>query len=880
MASEQDRLKENASDPAEPWYDWGTYVSERQWGTVREDYGASGDSWNYLPHDHARSRAYRWGEDGLLGWSDRRGRLNFALALWNGKDPILKERLFGLTNSEGNHGEDVKELYYFIDGVPTASYMKGLYKYPISEYPYDGLVHHGRTKTDRELELVDTGIFDHGYYDVLIEYAKQDARSVAIRITVINQSNAAQELTLIPQLWFRNTWSWKPDGAHPSIWLGAAGELRTTHPELGEHTLLHEGPARGVFTRNNTNEERIFNSPNTSPYVKDAFHRFVVDGATDAVDPSSKGTKAGLIYQIKLAPHASKTIHLLLTPDLKAKLDIKKLDALFETRINEANEFYAAISPGLTAEVANVQRQAFAGLVWSKQVYHYDVNLWLKGDPLQPPPPESREHGRNSRWHHVRPDNVMSMPDTWEYPWFAAWDLAFHAVTFALIDPQFAKSQMILLEREWMMHPNGQIPAYEWAFDDVNPPVHAWAAWRIYTIERRITGKGDIDFLERMFDKLLLNFTWWVNRKDVFGDNVFEGGFLGLDNIGIFDRNKVLEDGMTLEQSDGTSWMAFFCLQMLTIALELASEDAPYIDLATKFFQHFLYIARAMNSMARGIDSLWDEEDGFFYDCIHRGDGSREYVKVRSAVGIIPLFAVMVVERDLLEQFPEFLDQMDWFLRNKPELMDFVASVTASGQNDRRLLSIISRTQLQRVLARVLDTKEFLSDFGIRALSRIYKDQPYTLQINGVTDSIDYEPAESTTGDFGGNSNWRGPIWMPLNYLLIESLQQYDYYYGSEFTIEIPTGSGEFVTLDVVAAELENRLLKIFLPDAAGQRPIHDGLPAYGQGKPWGDLVLFYEYFSGDTGRGVGASHQTGWTSLIAKIINQLYVTAYSNLVD
>ena len=878
MGSERERLAENAADPNEPWYDWGTYVSERQWGSVREDYSATGAAWDYFPHDDARSRTYRWGEDGLLGWCDKSGLLNFCVALWNGNDPILKERLFGLTNSEGNHGEDVKELYYFLEGLPSAAYMKGLYKYPVEAFPYDRLVHHGRTKLDPELELVDTGVMDGGYFDVLVEYAKPDPRSVAIRLTVTNQSQNPAAIKLLPHLWFRNTWSWAPNQPKPEIMLEAPAILRAEHARLGELFLMHEGPAKALFTENETNTERLYQSPNAQPYVKDAFHRFVIESDKTAVNPSEKGTKAALLYSLSLAPGESKTVHLLLTPQRMDKFEVASMDELFQTRIKEADEFYETTSPNLPQEVALVQRQALAGLIWSKQFYHYDVETWLDGDPSMPPPPPIRLKGRNVRWQHVRTAEIMSMPDTWEYPWFAAWDLAFHTVSFALIDPQFAKSQLILLEREWMMHPDGQLPAYEWAFDDVNPPVHAWAAYRVYTIERRMFGKGDVQFLERVFHKLLLNFTWWVNRKDAFGDNVFEGGFLGLDNIGIFDRNKPLTPGLTLEQSDGTSWMAFFCLQMLTVALELAMNDDTYEDVASKFFEHFLTIAKAMNSMGEENKSLWDEEDGFFYDTLHNAEGYRQYIKVRSAVGIIPLFAVSVAEREVLEKFPDFARRLNWFLEHKPELTQYVASLLEGGMNDRRLMSVVTKAQLARVLERVLDPNEFLSDFGVRALSKTYADHPYSLQVDGMTATIDYEPTESTTGDFGGNSNWRGPIWMPLNYLLIESLQQYAYYYGSELTVEFPKGSGEYVTLDVVAAELENRLMSIFLPDKDGNRPVHAGYPLYCQGNPWADLILFYEYFGGDNGRGVGASHQTGWTSLIAKIIDQLYVTAYSDL--
>ncbi len=882
MASEKERIAENCSDPHHCWYDWGTYLSERQWGSVREDYSATGAAWEYLPHDHARSRTYRWGEDGLFGWCDRLGKLNFSIALWNGKDPILKERLFGLTNSEGNHGEDVKELYYFLDGVPTAAYMKALYKYPIEAYPYDDLVAENkrRTKADREYELLDTGVFDAGYFDIQVEYAKPDRDAVYIRITVTNQSQAKAELTLLPQLWFMNTWDWKAGNAHPVMTALADGHVHCSHPDFGDmYWACQDGPSV-IFTENETNKERLFGSPNDTPYVKDAFHRFIVNGETHAVNPAKSGTKAGAIYKLSLKAGESQKVHLKLSTKDDIPINLAVVEALFEARIKEADEFYEALSPNLPPDIALIQRQAFAGMLWSKQFYHYDVETWLTGDPLQPTPPLEHQHGRNSHWRHVHTAEILSMPDTWEYPWFAAWDLAFHTVTFALIDPEFAKSQLILLNREWLMHPNGQIPAYEWSFDDVNPPVHAWAAWRTYTIERKATGKGDIQFLERIFHKLLLNFTWWVNRKDNFGDNVFEGGFLGLDNIGMIDRNQVLADGLTLEQSDGTSWMAIFSLQMLTIALELADHDPAYEDVASKFFEHFLYIAKAMNDMGPEGMSLWDDEDGFFYDALHRTDGSREYVKVRSAVGIIPLFAVAVAERDALQKFPGFLRRMNWFLEHRPDLTKYVASLVESGQENRRLMSIVSKEQLGRILQRVLDPNEFLSDYGIRALSKCYGPDPYSLKVGNMSATIDYEPCESTTGAFGGNSNWRGPIWMPINYLLIEALQLYDHYYGKEFTVEMPCGSGNWVTLDVVAAELENRLLRIFTQDKTGNRPVHENQPLYAKNGPWANQVLFYEYFCGDSGRGVGASHQTGWTGLIAKIINQLYVTAYSDLME
>jgi hypothetical protein len=873
---EHQRMEE--CGPESPWRRWGTYLSERQWGTVREDYSPDGSAWDYFPHDHARSRAYRWGEDGLLGWCDDKGLLNFAIGLWNGKDPILKERLFGLTNSEGNHGEDVKELYYFLAGLPTATYMKARYDYPIAAYPYDDLVDENkrRTKTEPEYELLDTGAMDGGAFEVVVEYAKFDPLTTAIRITVTNASDKEAELSLLGQLWFRNRWTWGPSHK-PNIALTPLGSLHATHEDLGNYYLIGDHEAKPLFTENETNFERLFGSENHSPHVKDAFHRYVVNGEEDAVNPAMQGTKAALLYQMKLAPRLTRTFYLLLTPDERRALVCGEIEQLFEQRIAEAHAFYENLANGMPSEVHNVMRQAFAGLLWSKQFYRYNVENWLDGDPLPPLPPDERRNGRNSRWKNVDMSEVMSMPDTWEYPWFAAWDLAFHTVSFALVDPEFAKSQLLLLTREWTMHPNAQIPAYEWAFGDVNPPVHAWAAWRVYTIERRLRGKGDRLFLERIFHKLMLNFTWWVNRKDYQGNNVFEGGFLGLDNIGIFDRDMTLTGGLTLEQSDGTSWMAFFSLSMLTISLELAEEDPAYEDIAIKFFEHFIYIARAMTQIGEENLSLWDEDDGFFYDVLHNESGYRQYLKVRTAVGIIPLFAVTTLDHDQLMRFPEFYKRMKWFLEHKPDLIANVASLVKAGMEQRRLLSIVNKDQLSRILERLLDPAEFLSDFGIRALSKAHST-PVTYTIDGTPYTIDYEPGESTTGSFGGNSNWRGPIWFPINYLLIEALQNFDYYYGNEVSVELPKGSGEYVQLNVVAAELESRLVKIFLPDANGDRPVHNGHAYYRKGAPGQDLLLFYEYFHGDSGRGVGASHQTGWTALIAKIINQRFVTAYSDL--
>lgn len=866
--SEADRL----ADPK--WRTWGPYLSERQWGTVREDYSPDGTAWDYLPHDMARSRAYRWGEDGILGISDDRQVLCFSVAMWNHKDPILKERLFGLTNEEGNHGEDVKELYFYLDSTPSHSYMKGLYKYPQAAYPYQELIETNKSRGQLlgEYEIWHTQAFaEQRYFDILVEYAKEGPEDIAIRITVTNHGTDTAPLSLLPQTWYRNRWAWHP--RHPKQTLRSLGDsmVEIPHERIGTYYFSAEGSPQMLFTENETNMERLFGVANHSPFVKDAFHRYIVGGEHGAVNPSHSGSKCGALYEWVLQPGESKTVHLRLGKQ-KSAVDASALTQLFTQRQQEADQFYSSLNPGIGADALSIQRQAFAGLLWSKQYYHYNMHWWLDGDPLQPSPPPGRRRGRNHSWRQFDAAEVLSMPDKWEYPWFAAWDLAFHMIPFALIDPAFAKAQLTLLTREWYMHPNGQIPAYEWNFSDVNPPVHAWAAWRVYTIERRITGKADRGFLVRMFHKLLLNFTWWVNRKDSEGNNVFEGGFLGLDNIGVFDRNVMLPDGTKLEQSDGTSWMGMFCLNMLTIALELAIDDPAYEDVATKFLEHFFFIAEAMNNVGDMSLELWDEEDGFYYDLLRHGDMTGEHLKVRSWVGLIPIFAVTTLDADVMDRYPGFQARLDWFLKNKPDCMKNIASVMDVGMGQRRLLSLIPPERLRRVLRRVLDESEFYSPYGVRAISKFHHEHPYQIMLGGEMHEISYQPAESLSTLFGGNSNWRGPIWFPLNYLLIESLQNLDYYYGPDFMVECPSGSGYQKSLAQVASDLEMRLLSIFQASKDGERPCHQGIPAelLGGDQP---AVLFNEYFDGDTGRGLGASHQTGWTGLIAKIIQQALFT-------
>jgi hypothetical protein len=872
------RLEEALTRQAH-WRRWGPYLSDRQWGTVREDYSAHGDAWDYFSHDRARSRAYRWGEDGLLGISDNHQRLCFAIALWNGEDAILKERLFGLTGNEGNHGEDVKEYYFYLDNTPTHSYMKALYKYPHSAFPYAQLIEENRRR-DRhqpEFELLDTGVFDQNrYFDVFVEYAKRSPDDILIQITVINRGAEAKTLRLLPTLWFRNTWAWNGDaGNKPCLKATQSGDhvniISASDSTLGERWLYAQGDAELLFTENETNRERIFGIPNRFPYVKDSINEYVVEGRKDAVNPDQTGTKAAVHYVLTLAPGESRTIQLRLsdTSNLITPFG-SDFNIAFATRKQEADKFYQHITPfPLSEDVRNVQRQAFAGMLWCKQYYHYIVEDWLKGDVATPMPPTERKRGRNHEWFHLYTDDILSMCDKWEYPWFAAWDLAFHCITFAIIDPDFAKYQLDVLTREWFMHPNGQIPAYEWAFGDVNPPVHAWATWRVYKIEQKITGKSDRQFLERVFQKLMLNFTWWVNRKDVEGKNVFQGGFLGLDNIGVFDRSATLPTGGHIDQSDGTSWMGMYCLNMLTIALELAKTNPVYEDIATKFFEHYLYIADAMNHIGDGEASLWNEADGFYYDVLHLPDDSQIEMKVRSMVGLIPLFAVETLEPETLKQLPNFKKRLEWFIQNRPDLRSNVACMETKGVGARRLLAIASPDKLKRILQKMLDESEFFGDYGIRAVSRYHADHPYIFYANGMECRVDYAPAESTSGLFGGNSNWRGPVWFPVNFLLIESLQKFHHYLGDDFKVECPTGSGQMLTLWEVASELSQRLTRIFLKNPGGQRPVYGGTEQFQADPHWRDLILFYEYFHGDNGAGIGASHQTGWTGLVAKLIQQ-----------
>jgi mannosylglycerate hydrolase MGH1-like protein len=879
------RLAEDASREKN-WKRWGPYLSERQWSTVREDYSADGTCWEYFPHDHARSRAYRWGEDGLLGISDRECRLCFAVALWNGRDPILKERLFGLTGPEGNHGEDVKECYYYLDSTPTHSYMKALYKYPQAEFPYARLVEENRSRgLDRpELELADTGVFDESrYFDVLAEYAKEGTDAIFIRLTVANRGPEDATLHVLPTVWFRNTWSWGRTGEgyepKPIIRSVGGGRLEMTHSTLGDwrfdvNPIPGQGDVRFLFTENETNAARLFGAANPSPYVKDAFHEYVVHGRRDAVNPEKVGTKAAAHFVLRVPAGAERTIRIKLSSSRYGPARFgAEFDGMFHRRIQEADQFYAhRLSADLTEAERSVARQAYAGLLWSKQFYHYVMKDWLEGDPALPPPPDRRRCGRNAEWMQLHNRDIISMPDAWEYPWYAAWDLAFHMIPFATIDPAFAKEQLVLFLREWYMHPNGQIPAYEFALGDVNPPVHAWACWRVYKMTGP-RGKRDRLFLERVFQKLLLNFTWWVNRKDLEGHNLFSGGFLGLDNIGVFDRSKPLPTGGHLEQADGTAWMAFYCATMLSMALELASEDPAYEDVASKFFEHFVAIADAMNHL--GGSGLWEDGDGFYYDQLHI-DGRQTPLKVRSLVGVIPLFACEILEDDIVNRLPGFKKRMDWFLTNRSDLADQISYMcpfpdAAHGEGDgHRILAIPTRERLVRVLRYVLDETEFLSPHGIRSVSRFHRDHPYTFQAGSDEYRVDYVPGESTSGLFGGNSNWRGPVWFPLNYLLIEALERYDHFYGDSLKVECPTGSGRFMTLGEVARELSARLASIFLPDEEGRRPCHGSDPRYMHDPHWQHLALFHEYFHGDDGRGLGASHQTGWTALAVRCIDEL----------
>jgi hypothetical protein len=898
MNAEQARLQENDS-PDQPWHFWGPYLAERAWGTVREDYSADGEAWNYFPHDHARSRAYRWNEDGIAGISDPKGRLCFAFAFWNERDPFLKERLFGLTGPEGNHGEDVKEAYWYTDATPTHSYLSMWYRYPHSAFPYEELVRQNanRGRSDPEFEISDTGIFaDNRFFEIQIEYAKANPFDILIRATATNCGPAVAALHILPTLWFRNTWSWGRDNRKPSLQAQTPNLIEATHHALDRYHFVCESADDLLFTENESNSKRLWDLPNSQPFVKDSINDAIVQNRVDAINPPESGTKAAAHYRFNLQPNESRTIRLRLrradlgsegaplaepcnkevrgeaprtAPEAGAlpgdgRDAFSEFDTIFAARKAQADAFYQELAPSnLSDQHRAIQRQAFAGLIWNKQFYHYIVEQWLDGDPGQPTPPGERLRGRNSNWRHVYNDNVMSMPDAWEYPWYASWDLAFHCISLALIDLRFAKAQLDLIVREWYQHPNGQIPAYEWNFSDVNPPVLAWAAWRVFQIERKQTGKGDRAFLETIFHKMLLTFTWWVNRKDSEGNNVFQGGFLGLDNIGVFNRNEPLPGNSHLEQSDATSWMGMFSLNLMRIAIELASENHVYENIASKFFEHFLSIAAAMNNVG-GI-GLWDQEDEFYYDVVHTPGGRFLPLKVRSLVGLMPLLAVETLQWQLIESLPGFKSRLEWYLRHRPDMAGLVSRWQEPGMKERRLVALTRGHRMKCLLRRMLDPNEFLSDYGVRSLSKFHKDHPYQLTVRGEEKVVSYEPAESQTAIFGGNSNWRGPVWFPINYLLIESLQQFHHYYGDDFKVECPTGSGQFMHLKEVADELSNRLIKLWLGDE-NANPLGTADATASTRVP---RYLFHEYFNGDTGAGLGASHQTGWTALVAKLIQQ-----------
>jgi hypothetical protein len=857
------------------WRRWGPYLSERQWGTVREDYSAGGEAWDYFTHDQARSRAYRWGEDGIAGFTDERQLLCLALAVWNGRDPIIKERMFGLNNEEGNHGEDVKELWWYLDGTPTHSYMRMLYKYPQAAFPYAALVAENgrrRGKNLPEYEIADTGVFDGGrYFDVTVEYAKAGPRDILMRVTSVNRGPDKAELHVLPQLWARNTWSWEAGGPRPGLQLDGSGTVLVTRPHVHNLRFSALQPARFVFCDNDTNPRRLFGMA-AAGYFKDGINDWLVAGDEGAINPANTGTKCAAATGLQLAAGASATLRFRLAPDDAGALTQGDFDQVFATRIGEADQFYASLQKDIADTDARlVQRQALAGMLWSKQYYHFDVRRWLNGDPGQPVPPAARKTGRNCEWQHLNNADIVSMPDTWEYPWYAAWDLAFHCVTFALIDPDFAKSQLILLTREWYMHPNGQLPAYEWAFGDVNPPVHAWAAWRVYQMDRALTGQADRAFLERVFHKLMLNFTWWVNRKDFGGRNIFQGGFLGLDNIGLFDRSRPLPTGGYISQADGTAWMAMYSLNLMRIALELATEDHVYEDIATKFFEHFLYIAEAMTTMGdiegERPTGLWDEQDQFYYDSLNLPDGTRLPMRIRSLVGLIPLCAVEVLDSETFARFPAFAERTRWMLAHRPDLAGLVSRWGETGKDGRILLSLLRRHRMKALLARMLDESEFLSEYGVRSVSKVHAAAPFAFEADGTRFIVDYEPGESTTSVFGGNSNWRGPIWMPINYLLVEALREFETFYDPAFRIECPTGSGKFVGLAEVAAELAARLTRLFLRGKDGRRAVLGATALFQDDPSFRDCVPFHEYFHGDTGAGLGAAHQTGWTGLVALLI-------------
>ncbi|HVD98997.1 MAG TPA: hypothetical protein VNB90_12395 [Cytophagaceae bacterium] len=868
---EKDRVALTRSNRG--WKKWGPYLSERQWGTVREDYSPEGSAWEYFDFTQSRSRAYRWGEDGISGICDYKQFICFSMAMWNEKDPFLKERLFGLTGNQGNHGEDVKEYYYYLDSTPTHSYMKFLYKYPQNRYPYEDLVVENRVRGRQkpEYELVDTGIFDENkYFDVFTEYAKADMEDICIRITIHNRGTEPAPIHLLPTIWFRNFWSFLPGDYKPTITAGANKMLHVEHKDWGLYHLHYEGNPELLFCDNETNHVSVYGHEPTPGYWKDGINDYVVNDDKKSINPELTGTKASLRYAYVVEPGKSKEIRLRLS-ETPLKNAFDDFDYIFRARIKEADTFYNEVAGKLDdTDLKNIQRQAFAGMLMTKQFYYYDVSIWLKGDN-DSSPAESRKYGRNKDWKHLNNMEIISMPDKWEYPWYAAWDLAFHCIPIAVIDPDFAKRQLILLLREWYMHPNGQIPAYEWSFSDVNPPVHAWAAWRVYEIERDQFGKGDLNFLERVFHKLMLNFTWWVNRKDSQGHNIFEGGFLGLDNIGVFDRSAPLPMGGSIEQADGTSWMAMYSLDMMRIALELAQKNSAYEDTASKFFEHFMHIAGAIANLSGGGLNLWNEEDEFFYDVLNTHDGNYTPLKVRSMVGLIPLFAVETLQPHIIDKFPHFKRRLEWFLSYRPELASLVSTREVPHLGIKRRLSLVRESRLRSILKRMLDETEFLSEFGIRALSKYHKENPYTFSWEANKYTVEYMPGESNTGMFGGNSNWRGPVWFPVNYMIIESLKKFDNYYQEEFSIEYPTGSGKKMNLSQIVDELSKRLIKIFALDKNKRRAVYGDCEKFQTDPHFRDYILFYEYFHGDDGIGIGASHQTGWTGIVADLINSQY---------
>lgn len=872
---EKQRLNERADNRG--WKKWGPYLSERQWGTVREDYSVYGDSWQYFSHDQSRSRAYRWGEDGIGGISDNKQHICFSFSFWNYKDPILKERLFGLTGAEGNHGEDVKELYYYLDSTPTHSYMKMLYKYPIEEYPYEQLLAEGRnrSKHDKEFEILDTGIFDdENYFDIYIEYAKADSNDILIKLTAFNRSDKSAKLAVLPTLWFRNTWSWGYSSypQKPMLTGIANNQVEIDHELFEKYKLYLKDADQLLFTENETNMDRVFGKPNKSPYVKDSLNEFLVNGDKKAVNKNKIGTKMAGLYEREVPGGQKIEIKLRLSDNTHLHDAFADYDALFSAAEQNADDFYAKVQKDIKSEEQRkIQRQAFAGMMWCKQFYYYNIKQWADGDPKMPFDFYGRNFERNSTWKHAYMHNILSMPDKWEYPWFAAWDLAFHTVTLAKIDADFAKRQLAVVLREYYMHPNGQIPAYEWNFSDVNPPVHAWATWKVYEIDKKQRGgKGDVKFLERIFHKLLLNFTWWVNQKDEAGNNIFGGGFLGLDNIGVFDRNAQLPN-MTLQQADATGWMAIFTLNMLRISLEISLEREVYQDMASKFFEHFLHIAAAINNkMEEGNMGLWDEEDQFYYDKLHTPDGRTIFLKIKSLVGLIPLCAVEVIHQDLLEKLPAFKQRLEWVLKNRPDLASLISRWHEPGKGETHLLSLLRGHRMKMVLKRLFDKEEFLSDYGIRSLSKFHEENPYDFHLNGEDLTVRYTPAESDLSIMGGNSNWRGPIWFPLNYLIIDALHKYSHYYGDDYEVEYPTGSGEITTISKSAYAISRRLIRIFEKDAKGKRPSLAQNKHYDAEKYFKDHYLFHEYFNGDNGSGCGASHQTGWTGLIADLIEEV----------